>query len=380
MSLLPCPHPEPPDWQVDWPAITREFDWIRRMQGCPQDPVHHAEGDVWTHVGMVCRAMAGLDAWRALPESNRALLFAAALLHDVSKPECTRHENGRITSRGHSHRGAVRARGILWEHGANLLQREEVAALISHHQAPFYLIDRPDAQRMAYLISQAVHCDLLALLATTDALGRQCEDQVGILTRVELFREFCLEYQCLNGPSAFPSTLSRFEYFRHEGRDPGYLAHDKSSCEVILMSGLPGAGKDTWVATHAAHLPCISLDELRQQMGAAPSGHQGAVIQAAKEGARTHLRQRQGFVWNATNLSRDIRTQLVDLFTAYQARVRLVYVEAPRERLLKQNRERAKAVPLAALEHMLERWDVPGPTEAPLVEWWENTGAWTRRA
>ncbi len=380
MSLLLSPQPEPPDWCVDWPAITREFDWIRRMQSCPQDPVHHAEGDVWTHVGMVCEALAGLDAWRVLHESCRDVLFAAALLHDVSKPECTRHENGRITSRGHSHRGAIRARGVLWQQGADLLLREQVASLVNHHQVPFYLIDRPDARRLSYLVSQSTRCDLLAMLATADALGRRCEDQAGILTRVELFREFCLEQNCLRAPRAFPSPLSRFEYFRREDRDPDYPAHDQSSCEVILMSGLPGAGKDTWVAAHASHLPSISLDDLRRQMGAAPSGNQGAVIQVAKEQARSFLRQRQGFVWNATNLSRDIRTQLIDLLTAYQARVRLVYVEAPCERLLRQNSERAKVVPSAALEHMLERWDVPGPAEAPLVEWWENTGVWTRRA
>jgi hypothetical protein len=34
----------------------------------------------------------------------------------------------------------------------------------------------------------------------------------------------------------------------------------------------------------------------------------------------------RGFVWNATNRSRDRRTQLVDLLAAYNVRARIVYV------------------------------------------------------
>lgn len=79
------------------------------MRDCPQDPTFHAEGTVWTHVGMVCEALAALDEFRALPDSDREILFAAALLHDVAKPSCTRDEDGRITSRGHSQRGAIDA-------------------------------------------------------------------------------------------------------------------------------------------------------------------------------------------------------------------------------------------------------------------------------
>jgi hypothetical protein len=85
------------------------------MRGCAQDAVFHAEGDVWIHTRMVCEAMAALPVWCALPEGDRQVVFAAAVLHDQAKPSCTREENGRITSRGHSVRGAINARRILWE-------------------------------------------------------------------------------------------------------------------------------------------------------------------------------------------------------------------------------------------------------------------------
>jgi hypothetical protein len=92
-----CPHA--PDWTVPWDRISASFDWIRRLAGVPQDLIHHAEGDGWTHTRLAAQALAGLPRWRALPTDRRVRLFAAVLLHDVAKPDCTRHtEDGRITA------------------------------------------------------------------------------------------------------------------------------------------------------------------------------------------------------------------------------------------------------------------------------------------
>ncbi|MBL8179760.1 MAG: AAA family ATPase [Bryobacterales bacterium] len=378
MNLLPCALPSPPSWQVDWPDLNARFDWIRAMRDCPQDPVHHAEGDVWIHVRSVCQAMAELPEWRALPDPDRELLFAAALLHDVAKPCCTRVEHGRISARGHSHRGSIMARRILWEHGAPLPLREHVCALVRHHQVPFFLLEREDALRLALRISQSARCSLLALLARADALGRRCADSARLLEKIALFSEFCREQHCLDRPWAFPSELARYEYFRSENRDPHYAPHSAPPCEVTLMSGLPGAGKDTWIASHAPGLPVISLDLLREELAAAPTGAQGDVVQAARERARQMLRAKQSFVWNATNLTRDMRLRLIELFGAYGARVRIVYVEAPSAALFSRLRQRERSVPIAAIDRMMDRWEIPELTEAPLVEWWQNAGQWTR--
>lgn len=369
MNPLPFPCPAAPEFAVDWLALDREWPWIQAMRDCPQDPVHHAEGDVWTHVRMVTEALAALPAWREAPEQDRQILFAAALLHDVAKPACTRiDEDGRITSRGHSQRGAIDARAILWRHGTPFAMREQICALVRHHQVPFHLIQREDAARLAITVSQTARCDLLALLAQADALGRRCADQSEILVRVELFREFCREHGCFTGPRPFASAQSRFEYFRTPGRDPAYATHDDTAFEVILMSGLPGAGKDNWIARHAAHLPVISLDALREE-----HRDEGAVLQAAREQARVFLRQQQPFVWNATNLRRERRTPLVELFSAYHARVRIVYIEVDQATLFRQNQARSKAVPVPVIERMLTGWEVPDTTEAQVVEYFRPT-------
>jgi predicted kinase len=114
----------------------------------------------------------------------------------------------------------------------------------------------------------------------------------------------------------------------------------------------------------------ISLDAIRVELGQRATGKQGKVIHRAREMARDFLRQRCDFAWNATNLSREIRGQLVDLFTDYQARVRVVYVEEDVESLYRNNANRSAAVPTQAIMEMMDRWEVPTPLEADHVEWW----------
>ena len=69
--LLPYPCPADPavSVAVSWDSF--DEPWVAPMAACPQDPEHHAEGDVWTHTKMVCEALAGLPAWRALPAGGR---------------------------------------------------------------------------------------------------------------------------------------------------------------------------------------------------------------------------------------------------------------------------------------------------------------------
>jgi predicted kinase len=360
--------PTAPDYAVAWADLDREYAFVRAMAGCPQDPVHHAEGDVWVHTRMVCEAMAASPAWRALPEEPRRVLFAAAVLHDVSKPECTKVEEGRITSRGHSRRGAVAARNILWEMGTPFDVREHVCALIRWHQVPYWLIDRPDPRRGAIEVSQTARCDWLAILAEADVRGRVCADQQRLLDNVALFAELADEQGCLRGAYQFPSDHARVLFFLDEKRIPEAPAHAAHRCEAVLMSGLPGSGKDHHIAAHFAGRAVISLDDVREELDIDPDESQGEVIVLARERARELLRRGEPFVWNATNLSRQLRRMVLELFASYQARLRVVYLEATAADLAEGMKRRGRVVPARVMERMRQRWEVPDLTEAHAVE------------
>jgi putative nucleotidyltransferase with HDIG domain len=361
-----------PNQSIDWDKIQTHFDWLDNLQGCQQDPIYHAEGDVLTHTKMVCEALISSANWRQLSQQDRSIVFAAALLHDVAKPIFTKiEENGRISSKGHGRQGARIARQILSAlvPSVPFEIRETIRAIVQFGSLPIWLLDKPNPQQSVIKASQVVRCDFLALLAEADVRGRLCSDRQQLLDKIELFREFCQENNCLNFPHQFPSAHSRFLYFRKDSGNPNYEAFDDTQCEVILMSGLPGSGKDYWIKENLPHLPVISLDALRQEMNVPPNETPGSIVVAAKNRAREYMSSGRSFVWNATNTTKQMRQQLIDFFASYRSRIRIVYLEVPITEILKRNRSRAAAVPEAVIQKLLDRLDIPDITEAHQVEW-----------
>ncbi|WP_208350439.1 AAA family ATPase [Pseudaestuariivita rosea] len=362
--------PQVPEWRVDWPALWSLWPEFTALDTCPQDPVHHGEGDVGTHTRMVVKALVSDAKWRALPDNDRSMLFWAACLHDIGKPTTTQHEDdGRITSRGHSRIGANIARFLLWQVGAPFVWREALCGIILHHQLPFWLIERPDPRRLAIQTSWTCRPDLLCLHAHADALGRICDDQQAIIENVDLARLVFEEAGCLSAPFTFANDESRVAYFERDDRDPHFAAFEDFRCHVTVMSGLPGAGKDTWLAHHHPDLPVVSLDAIRAELNASATGNQGYVVHAAYDRAKDHLRARRDFAWNATNITAQVRSKVLRLLRDYGANIRIVYLEPAPNTLLRQNADRAAVVPQKVILKMAERLEPPTLSEAHKVDY-----------
>jgi predicted kinase len=243
------------------------------------------------------------------------------------------------------------------------VDREVVCALVLRHQLPFFAVENDDGERRSVLASCGSPLRWLAAVNEADGLGRVCDDPARIAENVALFRVMAEELGCLDGPYPFANGTARFRYARGEG-----TRHDVPpevfDGECIVMSGLPGAGKDTWIQDHHPDTPMVSLDALRAELGIDPREPQGPVAAAGRERAREHLRKGRTFVWNATNLTRQHRQRIVDLAADYRYRVTLVQVEAPSDRLWAQNRRRDDAVPEVVIDKLLRKWQFAEPVEA----------------
>lgn len=360
--------PTAPDWTIDWPVIWGLWPELPALDSCPQDPIHHAEGDVGLHTRMVTEALIGLPEWRHLDVYDRGLLFWSAILHDIGKPATTREEEGgRISARNHARVGTQMARRMLYDINAPFAWREALCGMVSEHLVPFWLIEKDNAKRQAIQLSWRCRPDHLCLHAQADTLGRICADQQGVLDNIELARETLKEAGCFTAPFAFANAASRVSFFEKPDRDPHYAEFEDFRCKVTVMSGLPGAGKDTWIETHRPDLPMVSLDNIRAELGAPATGNQGQVIQAARERAREHLRRGQDFVWNATNISRQLREKSLKLLRDYNAEVEIIYLEPTAERLFTQNQNRDSAIPTKALLGLMRKLEPPQDWEAHSV-------------
>jgi predicted kinase len=351
----------------NWDALKQQFSWVRDMVGVPQDAIHHAEGDVETHTKMVIDSLLHLPEYQELDEQNKEILWVSALMHDIEKRSTTVIESdGKITSAGHAKKGEKTVRTILYcDIPTPFAIREQIAKLVRYHGLPLWIFEKPNPQKALLAASLEVDTKLLVMLAKADVLGRICADQEELLYKIDLFKAFCEEQGVWGKAKHFSSNLAKFNYFQKEEESPDYEPFEEESFEVTMMSGLPGTGKDTYLRKHHKDLNIISLDDIRRKHGISPTDKSGngRVVQMAKEVAREFLRKKQSFAWNATNTSRQMREQLIDLFTTYGAKIKIIYLEVPFKKLMSQNRNREYAVPESVLLRLMEKLEIPTDSE-----------------
>jgi predicted kinase len=212
-------------------------------------------------------------------------------------------------------------------------------------------------------MSWLVNNRLLYLFALADTRGRHAKEMTRPEENLHLWKLAAEEHNCFLTPYAFANDQARFLFYRSQLSSLHYIPHMDYRCTVTLMSGLPGAGKDTWLARHRSKLPVVALDAIRDELDVEATDNQGEVIQAARERCREHLRAGENFAFNGTNITRQMRQRWIDLFTDYGARIEIVYVEPPIGTILAQNKHRSNPVPEKVILRLLEKLEPPTVTE-----------------
>lgn len=367
------------DWNnIETTVLDRFEEGLRKTQ---QSSNYHAEGDVYIHTLMVCEALKGLPEYLELNEQQRHILIVAAMLHDIGKIPTTTFADGDWHTPHHAPTGSRMAREVLWKgYGLcgqiELMQiRETICLLIRYHSFPPVAIEQKNVRlrlhRMAAngLLAPDFSIKMLCILCKADMLGRKCIDQKEVLEKIALCEELAKEEGCFESCFPFPSLHTQRAFL--SGRDvwKEQDLYDDTWGEVVLMSGLPGTGKDTWIQNNLSGLPMVSLDEIRRANKILPTANQGLVANLAREQAKEYLRRHRPFVWNATNITTQMRDSLIGLFESYHAHVHVVYLEADWQTLLERNRSREEIVLLSVIEEMLSKLVLPEAYETRKIEW-----------
>jgi tRNA nucleotidyltransferase (CCA-adding enzyme) len=179
-------------WADRLGVIDRLFPELKTLQGCPQEPEWHPEGDVWVHTLLaIDRAV---EEARDLPREKRLAVMLAVLCHDLGKPPTTAVIDGRIRSYEHEEAGVVPTRAILDRLKIHTLGgydvRTQVIQLVAHHLTPsHYFKNRDNVGDGAFRrLAGKLEPELLYRVSRADCLGRtgefSTEAQEWFITRV----------------------------------------------------------------------------------------------------------------------------------------------------------------------------------------------------
>lgn len=357
-------------------GLTVDYPEVSLLKNVPQNPQYHAEGDVYCHTELVCREIIKLEEWSKLSPKEQEILFLAGAFHDIGKPACTKWEDGKWTSPKHTIVGEKVFRAMAYREGKRFgltwQQREIVAKLIRYHGLPvwFWKKQRPEFDILK--AAESVPIKLLYLLSRADIKGRRCKEPERLDEDVKIFWEYGKELGITETSYSFANPYTRYQYFHKDALWQGSELYDDTKFDVWLLSGLPLAGKDTWIQKHGKGRAMISLDDIRQEYGIIPGKNSSKVAHIATERATELLRKKEPFIWNATNIVQEIREKLCRLFTSYGARVRIVYLEVPYQELLQRNEKRERHIPDQVLQDMIDRLEIPAPWEGYSWERWEE--------
>lgn len=387
---------------------------LHALVDTPQDPGWHAEGNVLIHTGMVLDALYELLETRpeaaAITGHRRTALILGAALHDIAKPATTREMEIqgvlRIAAPRHEMRGRselllpLMGLGLAWQ------TLELILDLVGYHITPKRLVVK-QRERGAYLrLARAADPELLYWLELADMIGRRCDDQATQVEHIEMFGLFAREHAAWRrfGDEAprwramFGEALGELPLAARELGYGHFLADLHAGVitqpeegiarsfrfregvpELVLTVGPSGAGKSTWIDRHLADHTCVSLDEIRAELGDRSDQSQNAKVrQIARERLREGLRRKAKLVWDATSLHRDHRDAVTNIARDYGALVTLVGFPRSVQEYHQRNRDRATPVPAAVLDRQLaamqwpeageaHRWLVIGPGDEPLA-------------
>lgn len=357
------------DENIMWDKIEQYIPWVDELKNTPQDKIYHAEGDVWTHTKMTCEEIVKLKEWKEASPYIQNVLFASMLLHDVGKPETTKIEGNRITAFKHPIIGAKKSRIFLMQENCPFYTRELIFNFVYLHMLPCTFILKDFPMFSTIKSSMVLPNNLLALIALSDHRGRICKDGGETEETIEFFKQYCMENDCWDKPRSFLSDKQRFRYFVERDECLTYDRPEPTKGKVIMLSGLPGVGKDYYMKEHLSHLPFTSTDLIREKRNVVFGKEEGQIQQELKEQCKKFMRKEEDFVFNGTSLIKNNRMKWIRLFRKYNYEVEIHYLEKPLDIILKQNKNRRSVVPEKIILDKLNQIDMPTLLECHRIKY-----------
>jgi tRNA nucleotidyltransferase (CCA-adding enzyme) len=163
-------------WMIHFPEL-------HALEGVPQDPDWHPEGDVATHTMLVVDQAVRVADEASLGGDDRAVLLFSALCHDFAKATTTqlREREGRMrwTSWGHEAAGGPMARAFLERIGIKAAIVDQVVPLVENHLAHSNIGKEVSARAVRRLAMRLAPAGIVQLAHLIEADASGCPPRPG---------------------------------------------------------------------------------------------------------------------------------------------------------------------------------------------------------
>jgi len=168
------------------------FGELVPLIGLKQDPLFHAEGDVWTHTMMV------LDQAAAMRDrvKDPFAFMLAALTHDLGKAVCTSEKDGRVHSYEHEKLGVPIAESFLRRITSDKRTIRYALHLVAEHMKPLKTASSGSSiKKTNYMFDMCEDPEALICIALADDGGRiskapSVSGEEFLYKRLEIYREY----------------------------------------------------------------------------------------------------------------------------------------------------------------------------------------------
>lgn len=166
------------------------FPELKALIGVPQNPVYHAEGDVWNHTMMVLDEAAKLRNRVSQPY----WFMLAAITHDFGKAVCTEEKDGILHAYAHEEKGLPIAQKFLQRITSENKLIKYVLNLTELHMKPNTVAGAKSSVKVTNrMFDQAIDPEALICIALADDRGRirskvPVSHEAFLYARLESFR------------------------------------------------------------------------------------------------------------------------------------------------------------------------------------------------
>lgn len=342
----------PDTLECDWDELCKEFPVFEKMKTIRSKPTWHAEESVFKHTQLAYEYLINNDdlvtQYKYNPDFVLRIisrLIPAVLLHDIGKTLCELDEEGYLLSSGHEELSVKLANEILYP--VNLEDRKIILCLIKFHDLRYQFKSmKPTTivKKIQYIASQFGYSNELMYKIYFEVLFKA--DYHGAIRTTKKDNE---------------------EDFLKDLKELGKYFGSPFQPEIIVMCGLPGSGKSTWVkkfteyqkiSEPSKNIVVLSRDSIREELFGSRDDieHEKEVSELFEKRLKDALLERASIIIDNTNIKFKTRERYRKLADDYGYKYHIKYRERPLAELYDARPgEKWKSV----IHHMLMEFEYP---------------------